>query len=1435
MSEPVEENTGTAGRAGRRWPRVLAWLGGAVLALLLLLPLGAWWWASRDGSLPRALQLAQRLLPPEQTLQFSDAQGSVAGGGRIGRLQWSKPGLALTIDGLELDWSLRQLIGRELQVRTLQAASVHVRQTPQPETPDEPFVMPADLSLPIAVTLPLAVSRLQVDSVDEQGAVSTQVIDDLRALYRFDRRQHMLRLDSLRYGRSSLQGEMRLHARELALDAQLVASLRDLVPAVPLAMQVRVAANGTLAGGEAAQVMVELDAAGAAPTAGTRLQAQATLHPWRAQPLQQLQLQASDLNAHAFHQAAPGTALRGQASVQPAAGAASEWDMTLDFSNDQPGAWPQQLPLRALVARARLTSEALDVSEARVELAGTRRAGSVSVVGQVPLARPAQATLRLGLQGLDLQPLMTRLPRTAFSGEVSVQPLPGQAPDDGLFLRAQADIRNAMAGPLDRERVPVDRLLADLRATPAQWHAETLQLQVGGGRLQLRGDFDPRAQALDVRAELQRLPLRRIHGKLSNEAASELSGSVVVDGDLQQGLAFDADIDSPAAGRSSTRAQWEIRAIEARGRWSPSRLAVERIHLDAFRAQVDGNDIEVALPAMDSIKARVTAAAPGLALEADAAMLQQSGGGRLALQLASAGEMAQWLRGLPLVGESLPRLQASGSANLQARWQGGWRQWADGFANPAAHPQLRMDVALDAEALHVELPAVVEGEAPSRLDVDRLNARLQGNLAAATLVADGDLRANGTRGVLAARLQMRQAADNARVPLWNVTVEQLSLAATMPKQQQSWRLQVSEGLQVSLQGGDAFGLRTTAGRATLAPPPDVADGDEALEVTWQPLEFRRAANGAQRLRSTGSIRGIQPGWVDALLAPQGEGPLAGAGMYTDLRLSGDWDIDMGERLDIRAHVKRDGGDVWLLEPVIGPDAGATPAVRARDGVAAGIRNFDLQVRSQGQDVALALDWNTERAGIITANVRTQLAQQAGGWRLPDPAPLSGNLRLQLQDLGAWGFLAPPGWRVRGTLDADVTLAGSVQAPRLQGGIEGKGLNIRSVLDGVDLHDGELRASFNGQRLEIAELTLQGGTGSRAYVRGLSGNRTQPPTERGRMTASGTIDWSGVDEGAQGSGIAMDVRASLQRMQVLVRNDRQLSVSGDLSTSLQQGALRVRGDLRVDRATILLPDASAPTLGDDVQVVRGGVRHDDAVAGTPAAARAEMKTAKPMDLEIKLDLGRDLALQGHGITTRLEGELTVRSATGGSDPFLVVGEVRTDEGRYRAWGQALNVETGVVRFNGPYANPSLNLLAIRPEIEVRAGVRVTGTLAAPRVQLYSDPEMPESEKLSWVVLGRATATTGAEGTSMQRAALGLLAGGVGSSLAGGLGLDEIGLAESGVSIGKRLSDEFYVTYEAGLSGAASTLYIFYDITRRFTVRGQTGEASAVDLIYTISYN
>ena len=101
-----------------------------------------------------------------------------------------------------------------------------------------------------------------------------------------------------------------------------------------------------------------------------------------------------------------------------------------------------------------------------------------------------------------------------------------------------------------------------------------------------------------------------------------------------------------------------------------------------------------------------------------------------------------------------------------------------------------------------------------------------------------------------------------------------------------------------------------------------------------------------------------------------------------------------------------------------------------------------------------------------------------------------------------------------------------------------------------------------------------------------------------------------------------------------------------------------------------------------------------------------------------------------------------------------------------------------------------------------------------------------------------------------AALALL-GGKGKGLSGGLtealGLDELsvrggasnsdGSTTGGatVTLGKRVSRDFYVAYERSLAGTLGTLSIFYDLSRRFTLRAQTGAQSAVDLIFTLRYD
>ena len=121
--------------------------------------------------------------------------------------------------------------------------------------------------------------------------------------------------------------------------------------------------------------------------------------------------------------------------------------------------------------------------------------------------------------------------------------------------------------------------------------------------------------------------------------------------------------------------------------------------------------------------------------------------------------------------------------------------------------------------------------------------------------------------------------------------------------------------------------------------------------------------------------------------------------------------------------------------------------------------------------------------------------------------------------------------------------------------------------------GNLIARLNGNELQLQNLHFDGGEGSHARIIGFSGNLTPAPTAGGTLDASGTIRWS-MPEGGGKPDIQMDIRAEAKALQVLVRADRQVSVSGEVRSQLQQGQMSITGKLKVDRASIML--ASMPS-------------------------------------------------------------------------------------------------------------------------------------------------------------------------------------------------------------------------------------------------------------------
>lgn len=1016
--------------------------------------------------------------------------------------------------------------------------------------------------------------------------------------------------------------------------------------------------------------------------------------------------------------------------------------------------------------------------------AGTQPTHATATARITPWAAQPVPHAQAQLNGLDLAALWPQAPQTRLAGRVWVLPA-GTA-----TWRVSAQLRNDQPGPWDKQRLPVEHLTGQ-----GEWRAGTalvqeLDARVGGGRMRASGEWRAGSDDWTVQGEVTGVDPALLHSQM---AAVPLSGLVEVRQDagaiaFQLGLkGSERPAKAPrrrrgeAATLAATVRALELRQVLARGRWADGRLSLPTVQVRARDAILQG-ELEIE-PRARAGHGRVELQAPGLRAQAKGELAQSRGGGTLHVEGSNLAAAQRWLQHVPGMPAVLRSAGVDGQARLQLAWQGGW-------SDPA------VQAALSSAALELRGGSDVKAPAWSVTDI---GVNLNGRLSDASLAAHARVR-QGQRQV-----GFDLAARGGRAPLrpgtpavWRAQVARLSVAAADPAVGAgTWQLALQRAFDLRWSPAGQS-LDVSAGQAVLAAPAAKTGTVPTQAVlSWDPVRW-----GGGELRSAGRFTGLPMAWIELVGGPQ----LAGSAVSGDMVFDAQWDANLGRVVKLNASLARSRGDITVLaEGVQGPSS----------RVPAGVRDARLTLASQGEQVTVTLRWDSERAGVADGRLVTRLAPGgAAGWQWAENAPIDGSLRAQLPRIGVWSLLAPPGWRLRGSLLADVKATGTRGQPRLSGSLAADDLALRSVVDGVELRNGRLRAAFQGNRLLVSEFTLHG-----AGERG------------GTLTANGEAAW--VDGAPQ-----VRATASLERLRASIRSDRQVTVSGNLAGRLDASGAQVNGQLKVDQARILLPEENEPRLGDDV-VVR------DAPAGAlPRERQPELPAppaARPLVLAVDLDLGEDFQVRGRGLQTRLRGTLAL-SGRSIAAPRLV-GTITTAGGEYRAYGQRLDVERGVLRFTGRIDNPALDILAIRPNIVQRVGLLITGNAQAPFVRLYAQPDLPDGEKLAWLVTGRAAPSGGAEAALVQQAALALLSrqrGGSGQGVAAVVGLDELSVRRDSsegavVTLGKRFARNFYASYERSLSGALGTLYIFYDVSRRLTVRAEAGERAGVDLIFTFAFD
>ena len=1231
---------------------------------------------------------------------------------------------------------------------------------------------PTSLALPLNIR----VKALRAGELRWAGP-PPYTLQDVAGRFAYDGRQHQLELDSARIEGGSYQLRATVTAHEpIGVDVALAGALTAPVPGaeapVPLTLQARLQ-------GPLTEMQAQADLVAAAPAAGASAPAIPPLPP--------------PVNAAAPQPPASATA----AAAAPVARAATA-----------------------------------DVPEAHVTARIT------------PWAAQPLPEAHARVRALDVGAIWAEAPRTHLTGRVDIQPLPA---DGASGWAVDADLVNAAAGPWDQRQLPVDQLLADVTWQGGVATVRALKAQVGGGSVESTGRWvaPPAAAAAasapasagtwQIDTRINGINPARLHTQM---AAFPLDGTAKVTGEGAD-IGFDVALQArptrvaaPARkGESASEAlARDLRALRLRdatttGRWADGLLTLTTLRVRTDDAELAGN--AQVRPDAPGGRADLTLNAPGTSVAVKGELQPASGAGTLRASIQDAARTLAWAQKLPGGADALAGARARGSATLEGSWRGGWR-----------------DPAVQARLAAPSLDWTAPGAAAEPLQLRGVQATLNGRLADAQLAANGRVQ-QGER-----QLDLRLAASGGRTtphaPLaqsgWRVNLGSWTAGLRDPALGQGvWQL-ASRGANVPLvwspaSAGQRSGqFEAGAGELTITSPAPTA---QAL-VAWGPVRWR-----AGELSTTGRLTGLPLQWVERVAGAQ----LQDAGFTGNIVFNGDWDAKLGQQLRVAANLVRASGDVTVLT------TDAETGVQSR--VAAGLRDARLTLRSEGNALNLNLVWDSERAGTVNGQLRTELAATPGAdgsraWSWPESAPLQGQVQARLPQISAWSVLAPPGWRLRGTLAADARIAGTRGAPLVTGPVTADDVALRSVVDGLEFKDGRLRARLDGTRLLIDEFSLQG-VGEKG-----SG---------GSLRASGE---AGLVDGRPQARLA----ATLQQLRASIRADRQVTLSGNVQATLDGRAISADGRLRIDRALIVLPEESRPTLGDDV-IVRGpggkimygkegpgAVARPTSAAGQQAAqqqaqsdaararsdAQVKRGDAEPLTakVNVQVDLGEDFRLRGQGIDTRLTGVLALTANGPLTEMPSLKGRVQTVGGTFRAYGQQLIIQRGFITFGGQISNPTLDIVALRPNYtsDQRVGVQVMGTALLPRVRLYSEPALPDNQTLAWLLLGRAAPSTGAEAAMLQTAALALLGGREGRGLAARFGLDELSftggdsegqLADASVTLGKRLSDKLYAAYEHSLSGAGGTLMIFYELSRRWTLRGQAGENTAVDLIYRLSFD
>jgi len=450
------------------------------------------------------------------------------------------------------------------------------------------------------------------------------------------------------------------------------------------------------------------------------------------------------------------------------------------------------------------------------------------------------------------------------------------------------------------------------------------------------------------------------------------------------------------------------------------------------------------------------------------------------------------------------------------------------------------------------------------------------------------------------------------------------------------------------------------------------------------------------------------------------------------------------------------------------------------------QRFVLYAQLEAAGIDAALDFQSERLGHLSAKlqVNPNLADK----------PIRGQWRLQGFDLALVQPFVPTVSHLRGQLSSQGKLAGGLLAPQIEAELALKQAQIRGVDWPLDLHQLELTAQVRGEQMQLGGRFKSG--------------------EKGRAELAGQLSWD--------KKLSAKLTLKGEQLPIVLPPYANFQVFPDLTLHLAENNLVIDGNIKVPRGAIEIHSLPASVVrpSEDAQVLGREVKSS---------------RAQNIGMNILLEVGSErVSFNGFGLTAELVGALQI------GDNLTSQGELNLRGGRYRSYGQNLNVRRARLLFTGSLQQPFIDIEAVRQVDKVTAGLRISGLAEQPQTRIFAQPSMSDEQALSYLVLGKPLGSdSGSSNDLLIKAALGLgLTGGealterFGAQL--GLSNFELGTKGSGdntqVVVSGTLANRLSLSYGMGLFEPQGTIALRYQLTRSLYLEAASSLANSLDLLY-----